>query len=500
MTDQSLQIVNVRIENVLGIKRASFEPPSPTGASILHGDNGEGKTSLLEAIRAGFHGLPAELIRRGQSEGEVLLRLAGPQSAYTIKRRRTASGQKLEVLDGDGQKVPRPSAWLNGILGDFSLDPGAFALADGQQQVRLFCEAFPVVLAGEGVIEMAEKHHIVVEGRNGFLVLRELEEAMMEERQAIGRAKRDAEAVADEVEPTNVALERRPNELQAAGQALVDSQVKLGAVATENEARDARNDNRKAKAKALATAEMAEPEHHRRVVEETERIEAEISRLQARKLEILNDLNEVTPGYRANVGALQRELHELGDFETPTTTEEAEASMLKAQEALNAEKAHDSRCDAIEKWREKREAADAYATEWREAGEYIKKTVRGSWLRGLWRQVPDMIPGLELGQDPKGRACLVIDEGEGVKVELASVNTAKKIQVGVRIAAALNADYPVKLLAVDDAEHLTRKNRDELARAAEEAGFQVLMLVACDPEDVPPGGLMMTDGVVVEQK
>ena len=492
----SLQIVHVRVENILGIKEACFEPSA--GASILYGGNGSGKTSLLSAVSAAFKGLPAELITKGEDHASVFLRLAGPRSAYTISRRRTASGQKLEIRDeSNGTSVDKPSAFLSGLLGDFSLDPGRFATSPADEQVRLFCDAFPVTLAAKGVSEVAERLRVKTEGRNGFLVLREIEAALEEERRACGVEKRKALAVAEEVEPSDTTLVRDPERTAAAAKVLEDARVARGTVDVANRAIGDRNARRRAIAAELDAA-MTEPEriakdfdgNRRRIEAEIERLRAELGRLEIRRDTLLASA-------ASKVEELEAERATLGDVEVPATTTDLDAAIAQASAALDAAKRHDAECDKIDVWKSKREDAAELERKWAELDDFITKNVRGSWVRALWRQIPETIPGLELAKTEDGKPFLAIRETpEAPAIPLASCNTARRIQVGVRIAAALNHDYPVRVLAVDDAEHLTRRNREELAAAAAEAGFQVLMLVASDPEDVPAGELRIDGGVV----
>ncbi len=492
----SLQIVHVRVENILGIREACFEPSA--GASILYGDNGSGKTSLLSAVSAAFKGLPAELITKGEDHASVFLRLAGPSSSYTISRRRTASGQKLEIRDErDGTSVDKPSSFLSGLLGDFSLDPGRFAIAPADEQVRLFCDAFPVMLFAKGVSEVAERLRVKVEGRNGFLVLREIEAALEEERRACGVEKRKALAVAEEVAPRDTTLVRDPSKTAAAKKALEDARVARGTVDVANRAIADRNARRRSVALDLDAA-RTEPErvekdfeaNRRRIEAEIERLRVELGRFELRRDSLLASAS-------AKVEELAAEQVKLGEVEETATTTELDAAVAAAAAAVEAANRHEVECDKIDQWKAKREDAAKLERQWAELDEFITKEVRGSWVRALWRQIPETIPGLELAKSEDGKPFLAIRETpEAPAIPLASCNTARRIQVGVRIAAALNHDYPVRVLAVDDAEHLTRKNRDELAAAAADAGFQVLMLVASDPEDVPVGELRIDRGIV----
>lgn len=65
-----MQISKVQISNILGIQELEFEPG---GFTEVSGRNGEGKTSVLEAIKAAIQpaGHDATLLRKGNRQSRA---------------------------------------------------------------------------------------------------------------------------------------------------------------------------------------------------------------------------------------------------------------------------------------------------------------------------------------------------------------------------------------------------------------------------------------------
>ncbi|MCQ4574556.1 MAG: ATP-binding protein, partial [Candidatus Brocadiales bacterium] len=66
-----MKVAAIKIHNILGIESLEIKPNSMT---FIEGENGAGKTSVLEAIKAIIHGgHDATLLRNGADKGEIVL-------------------------------------------------------------------------------------------------------------------------------------------------------------------------------------------------------------------------------------------------------------------------------------------------------------------------------------------------------------------------------------------------------------------------------------------
>jgi DNA replication and repair protein RecF len=130
---------------VLRIATRSFRNLAPLdlapGArfNVVFGDNGQGKSNLLEAIHlcaslSSFRGAGAsELIRHDAESAIVALELSGIPLPHTLKMKLDRSKARQLALDG---KRPRTRAlWLD-VAGAVLFHPGDLALAQGSPENR----------------------------------------------------------------------------------------------------------------------------------------------------------------------------------------------------------------------------------------------------------------------------------------------------------------------------------------------------------------------------
>lgn len=106
-------------------------------SNILTGDNGQGKTSILDAIlwvltRTGT-GKP---IRDGQEGCTVAMMIEGQEQTLHIKRRAKGENAYLDVTDAEGKKLPSPQKFLDGLIGNLAFDPEAFTRLKPKEQAE----------------------------------------------------------------------------------------------------------------------------------------------------------------------------------------------------------------------------------------------------------------------------------------------------------------------------------------------------------------------------
>jgi len=122
-------------------KRLKAVEITPTGdLVVISGRNGQGKTSVLDAITAALGGTSAKTLPRPIREGAGNAEIVIETGEYKITRRFTASGSTLTVIGADGLKVPKGQTVLDALLGRLSLDPLAFTQLDEKAQLKTLLE------------------------------------------------------------------------------------------------------------------------------------------------------------------------------------------------------------------------------------------------------------------------------------------------------------------------------------------------------------------------
>ncbi len=90
MSEEPLKIIELRVENVMGLKAAALRPDGTH--VIVGGKNMAGKSSLLNSIMFALGGedaIPPKPVREGETTAKVTLDL-GP---FTVQRHWTESGR-----------------------------------------------------------------------------------------------------------------------------------------------------------------------------------------------------------------------------------------------------------------------------------------------------------------------------------------------------------------------------------------------------------------------
>jgi len=130
-----MKIVELRAENIKNLKVVEIRPED--GAVILTGKNGAGKSAVLDSIFIALTGKKLERpIRDGENRAEVIVDLG----TYKVRRIFTAKGERLEVLNKDGDAKTSPQTFLDGILGELTFDPLAFANMEDKPQRQLLAD------------------------------------------------------------------------------------------------------------------------------------------------------------------------------------------------------------------------------------------------------------------------------------------------------------------------------------------------------------------------
>jgi DNA repair ATPase RecN len=120
-----MKITELHIQNIKRLK--AFAVGLDGEPLLLTGDNGAGKSSVLDALFLALTGKGLEdPVRRGSTKASIKLVINGEEGEYTIEKRITTKSRTLTVTCKDGAAVPSPQAFLDGLVGSLAFDPLEF--------------------------------------------------------------------------------------------------------------------------------------------------------------------------------------------------------------------------------------------------------------------------------------------------------------------------------------------------------------------------------------
>lgn len=135
-TQESVHIASVQIENVKRVKAFRIEPTA-RGLTIVGGKNGQGKTSVLDAIAwalGGARKAPSNPQRKGAiGDGKIALELSNG-----IKVERKGKNAALSVIDPSGKRSGQ--ALLDAFVSEFALDLPKFMEGSSKDKAQILLQ------------------------------------------------------------------------------------------------------------------------------------------------------------------------------------------------------------------------------------------------------------------------------------------------------------------------------------------------------------------------
>lgn len=137
-SEKFYHIVRLRAQNVKRLTAVDITPDP--GVTIVAGQNGEGKTSVLDAIMWALGGketVPKDPIRHGAYEA-----VAEVDCGEFVARREINTGGKnrLRLTRADGTPIQQPQTFLDNILGNLAFDPLEFSRMKGPDRLKALLE------------------------------------------------------------------------------------------------------------------------------------------------------------------------------------------------------------------------------------------------------------------------------------------------------------------------------------------------------------------------
>lgn len=147
-----LRVTGIKGKNVLGIKEIGIEPGKVT---VISGENASGKTSALELTKNVFHKASLASLKRVDSEDdpEVVIVLDGDEGQFILEKKggKTVS-VKERVVGEDGvptmayKKVGQPAGFVRRLIDTEMVNPIDFLHAPDDKRVSLLLAALPLEL------------------------------------------------------------------------------------------------------------------------------------------------------------------------------------------------------------------------------------------------------------------------------------------------------------------------------------------------------------------
>lgn len=122
-----MRITALRVQNFKAARDVEIIPPADRAIILIAGDNGQGKTSIMNALDVALGGekyMPPEPVTRGAERAEIRVEI--DDGALLVERTIKPDGTGKLVVREDGVPAGKPQTVLNKLIAARFLDPIAF--------------------------------------------------------------------------------------------------------------------------------------------------------------------------------------------------------------------------------------------------------------------------------------------------------------------------------------------------------------------------------------
>lgn len=456
---KALRLHELRVNNFMRIETHTI---SAKGRHVIvSAKNGVGKTSLLDALFVSIAGVDSkqmpEPITHGKNKAEIVVDLG----EYIVKRTFTPKSSKVIVTDKGGMNVDSPTAFLQSLLHKISMNPATFLNERPQDQLDQVLEVAEVKCPVDEVKRITGEELLPNESESAYHYLERLSA------DEIGLFYTRRREVHRELEKTEAAVVKQKEKLdelpmlppgQDFGELVQEQQRLEKAQGAYDQAKRDFTDRNSEDRQITQTFETQKGK--------VDLCEAELKDLEKKLLEkrqekerLENKLKllapEVDAAHKATAEAEQA-LGQLNDMTVALNEVKAKVSAApKQQEDRTKRKLMEDNVSALE----------LEVTRWKKKWEALGQTLEQ--LRQLRKEVLEGVdlgvPGLKVGE---GKLMF-----NGVDFKQAS----KAQSLRVACAVIMRKRPLLRLLRIDDAEHLDEDSKNLVFDMADEYDWQVIM-------------------------
>lgn len=438
-----MHIIGLVAENIKKIRAVEIEPKGRRLVQIT-GKNGQGKTSVLDAIWYGLAGkraLPEKPVRKGAEKAKIKLDLG----ELTVTRIIQPGGQMtLHVEGAKGAKFSSPQQVLDELLGALTFDPLAFVTMKPKEQINALRQVVKIELNIEEMNAATEKD--------------------FSERRDVNR---EIERLKAEVSTITV-QDGLPKDKQDESQILAKL-TDAGKLNREAQEVDAAKREALGKAQGAGRAHDVVAEHLSKSEARIEQLKQELAQEEANHKDLKHNVSELAK----KAGKLAKEANAMPDGQMVDVS--ALTAQLQTVQLTNREIDKRVRREGLRKQlTEKQRSADTLTRAMEDREEAKRNAISSA-------KMP--VPGLAFDEEHVTFNGIPLDQlGEGEQIRIST-------------AIAMAANPKLRILRVMHGEALDDEGLAMLSQMAEENDFQIWMARVDSSGKV---GIVMEDGTARE--
>jgi exonuclease SbcC len=463
-----------RIKKIVGVNALSIRDElefTTKKMNFIQGENGTGKSSVLEIIQKGFTGKSKrkEFVNKDSDEAIIEIEL---DSGINIKRNIKKDGKERLTVEQNGEKVNAPATFLKKLLGnsEYNFSPTDFIQEDPKKRKEMLLKVLDVDFKPEDVDkEFGEKVKYEINiNRHPLEFLKDIEKYFYDLRKDANTEVRNTKT---ELEGLQQSLPENYDKDKWENFSIKELYEKIESAKTHNE--------------KVAEAKRFIENVDKDIADRKEKVENYlIAQEDKTKVEIQDLENQIKALQRRiedkkeNLKSIKTEKKEqMAEYEKNKLEEKKEAEKIAKQPILDyielekeAEKADEMR-SFIKTANYVEQLSSSLEEKEKIAKDYDEKVKRAREIPGeLLAKAKIPIEGLEIHGDD-----ITIN---GLPIE--NLNTSQIIRLSVDIAKLLSGE--IKVILIDRFESLSDKSKKEFYEAVKDDEFTYFIAEVTDSD------------------